>query len=358
MKILLLGEFSALHHNLKDGLQEIGHEVIIAANGDGFKKIPADINFDSKLPSIAGQLERKFKTLNSLKVIKNYDVVQLINPFLLYKFFPGKWFLKKLKENNKKLFMLGAGSDAYYWKYGKQRLAYGPFSDHLKYDLKSTSIYLESEKAFKFNQDVLNMTDGLIPIMYEYDISYEGEKKKLPVIPIPINTNKIKYIENDPKEKITIFHGLNRYGFKGTRHVEQAFDFLRKKYPNDLNLIIKGEMPLNDYLELMKNTNIIIDQMYSYSLGVNGIYALAMGKVVMGGAEPESLNCLNLKSSPVINLEPNSQSIIDAVERILDNRRSIKEIGYQSRQFAEKIHCHRKVASQYVEAWNNIINHS
>jgi hypothetical protein len=28
MKILLLGEFSGLHNNLKDGLIELGHEVV------------------------------------------------------------------------------------------------------------------------------------------------------------------------------------------------------------------------------------------------------------------------------------------------------------------------------------------
>ena len=218
--------------------------------------------------------------------------------------------------------MLGAGSDSYYWRYGKSRLKYGPFDDHLKYDLNAKRIYLQSQKAFDFNKEILNITNGLIPIMYEYDVSYRDEKKKLPPIPIPINTNKIKYSPPSPSKKITIFHGLNRYGFKGTRHVEEAFSYLRNKYPNDLDLVITGNMPLNDYLEVMEKTNVIIDQMYSYSLGVNGIYAMAMGKVVMGGVEPESLRCLNVNESPAINLEPNARSIIDAVEKLLENRKS------------------------------------
>lgn len=33
MKILLLGEFSALHKNLKEGLNELGYEVDIASGG-------------------------------------------------------------------------------------------------------------------------------------------------------------------------------------------------------------------------------------------------------------------------------------------------------------------------------------
>ena len=35
MKILLLGEYSGLHLNLRDGLRELGHDVVLASAGDG-----------------------------------------------------------------------------------------------------------------------------------------------------------------------------------------------------------------------------------------------------------------------------------------------------------------------------------
>ena len=46
MKILLLGDYSAVHKNLKEGLCSLGHEVDFASNGDGWKKIPRDIDID------------------------------------------------------------------------------------------------------------------------------------------------------------------------------------------------------------------------------------------------------------------------------------------------------------------------
>lgn len=183
-------------------------------------------------------------------------------------------------------------------------------------------------------------------------MSYLHHSKRLPTIPIPINTNKIECKENTISKKITVFHGLNRFGFKGTRHVEEAFDFLSKKNSNDLELIIDGKMPLNEYLKVMQRTNVVIDQMYSHSLGVNGVYALAMGKIVMGGAEPESLKSLGVESSPVINLKPNAQSIIDEVEKLLAKPNNIQELGFKSRQFAEQVHGHTKVAQQYIETWS------
>jgi hypothetical protein len=353
MKILLLGEFSALHKNLKEGLLELGHEAVVAGNGDGFKKVPVDISFDSNLPSILGSIHRRLKPLLKTRLLRGFDVVQLVNPFVFkYKYFPVEYFLERIVENNKKFFLLAAGDDAYFWRYGRKLLKYGPFDDVLKYDLKGKPCFLESEDSFRFNKKILELASGLIPVLYEYEISYKFETaKRLKTIPIPINTNEIKYQENTVGNKMTVFHGLNRYGFKGTRHVEKAFEHLSKKYPNDLELIIAGRMPINEYLKVMLRTNVVVDQMYSHSLGVNGIYALAMGKIVMGGAEPESLRSLGVEASPVINLNPNAESIIEEIENLLSRRDQIPKLAFESRQFAEKIHCHVNVAQKYVETW-------
>ena len=124
-------------------------------------------------------------------------------------------------------------------------------------------------------------------------------------------------------------------------------------YPNELELIIDGKMPLEDYLRVMQKSNVVIDQVNSYSLGMNGLYALAMGKVVIGGAEQEGLNSLGIKSSPVINVEPNKHSIISAIEMILSKKDKLKEMGTESRDFVKKFHCNIKVAKKYLYTWNN-----
>lgn len=353
MKILLLGEFSGLHKNLKEGLVEIGHDAVVAAHGDGFKKVPCDISLDSKLSGVFKKIDSRFKPLYSLNKLTDYDVVHLVNPFIFdMKYFPRDYFFRKIIENNDKFFLSGAGDDAFFWRHGRKNLKYGPFNDFLEYDHRSNFFHMDTQKAYDFNCKLLNSANGLIPIMYEYEMSYEGNPKRLNTIPIPMNMKKIEYRDNIVNNKLVIFHGLNRYGFKGTRHVEEAFDYLRKKYPNDLELVIDGQMPLDEYLQLMQRTNIVIDQMYSHSLGVNGIYALAMGKVVMGGAEPESLKSLGVDDSPVINLKPNAQSIIGEIEKLLDRRDQIIELGFQSRCFAEEVHSHTKVARQYIETWS------
>ena len=42
MDIVLIGEFSGLHLNLKEGLQQLGINVLLVANGDGWKNFESD----------------------------------------------------------------------------------------------------------------------------------------------------------------------------------------------------------------------------------------------------------------------------------------------------------------------------
>lgn len=352
MKILLLGDFSAFHYNLKKGLVHLGHEVTVVGRGDGFKNIPNDIMLSSK-KGLLGKLYNRFDFFRKVIKFKNYDVVQIINPFIFpVGFFPARLLFKILKKRNAKVFLVGAGDDSYFWLNARKKMKYGPFDDYLKYDLKASLVAYQKKPYFRLNTFVANNVDGIIPIMYEYWLAYSHLKNCREVIPMPMDVDGIKFNTNQPSDKITIFHGLNRYGFKGTRFVEEAFEFLSKKYPEDLELIIDGKMPLGQYLKVMEKTNVVIDQTNSYSLGMNGVYAMAMGKVVIGGAEPESLHTFGLKSSPIINVTPSSKDLVERIESILINKSKIYQIGEESRAFAKSLHCCKKVAQRYLDEWS------
>lgn len=353
MKILLVGEYSGLHNNLKDGLVALGHEVVIAATGDGFKKIGVDISFDSEHKGWVGKFERILKPLFNVNRLTDFDVVQFINPVIFStKLNFNALFMRYLINSNEKSFLLGAGCDAIFWQKTRKILKYGPFDDALRFDLKSIShpVY-GSEKSLNWNNELISLVNGVIPIMFEYEIGYQGEENVKPCIPIPINIDKIKYSHNKVTDKLVVFHGLNRYGFKGTRVVESAFERLKLKYENKMDLVIDGKMPLQKYLDLINRTNVIIDQVFSHSCGMNALFSMAMGKCVLGGAEPESLISLNIKKTPVINITPDYLSIVEAIEGIQDNVQEIERIGYESRRFVEVNHNYLNVAQQYCNAW-------
>ena len=354
MKILLLGEFSGVYTGLKEGLKALGHEVTLASSRDGYKNIKgADISFDPKFPGILGKVENRLRPLAALPSLKGFDVVQLINPFAFDYFgFPKEFFIKQIKKNNKKFFLSASGTDAFYFQISRMKLRYGPFQDILDFDLNSTTCRFQEEEALAYNSWVAEIADGIIPVMYDYECGYADFPNLKSTIPLPINLQKYEYSENRVHEKLMIFHGLSRYGFKGTRHVEEAFDVLEKKYPNQLDLKIEGQLPIDKYLEIMKKANIVIDQTSCYSTGVNALIAMAQGKAVLGGAEPESLLCLGVESSPVINILPSSDSIVCEIEKLLQNPFSLSEIGMRSREFVRDNHDHIKIAQKYIDIWS------
>lgn len=360
MKILLLGEFSGVHRNLKDGLETLGHDVMHAGTGDGFKQLEVDLSFDTNLPSVLGKVVSYLKPHLNRKYLSGYDFVQVMSPFLFYRHRFSKWvndlyhniLYSFLKANNGPMFLLAAGSDGYYWRNTPKYMRYSPHRDEIKYDFHGRRHPLEKEEAFEFNKEFLDWYDGIIPTHFEYEVAYEGEDKLLKAIPSPINTDKISKTWSFNDGKVNVFHGLNRYGFKGTHHVEAAFDIISDRR-NDIMPSIEGRMPLADYLKLMKRMDIIIDQTNSYSLGVNGLFALAMGKIVLGGSEPEALACLGIDTSPAVNILPDKNDIVEKLTFLLDNKYEFEERSFESRQFVQRFHDCKKVAQQFLDVWRN-----
>ena len=95
MRILLIGEYSGFFHYLKKGLVSLGNEVILLADGDGYKKIPGRDGCLNGKPT-KNRLFRNIKKLfcpffNDL-LFRQYDAVLLINadafsPFIIKKVF-------------------------------------------------------------------------------------------------------------------------------------------------------------------------------------------------------------------------------------------------------------------------------
>lgn len=356
MKILLLGDFSGLHKNLKEGLEILGHEIDLVSFGDGWKKIPSNIDLSSPYSS---KFIRKphilLKILNATRSFKNYDIVQLISPVIFPRFLGlNKYIIKYILKNNRKVYLVGAGASTV------NSVLADFFEEEFKYPelyketLKSNgSLWAQTSAGRKYNKWLFNRIDGYIPIMYEYAEPFRRLKypKLCSTIPIPINIDSTKYQDNIVQDKLIIFHGLNRPGVKGTPLIEEAFKRLERNYPDDVECIIDGKMPLDKYLELIKKINVMVDQVYSVSIGINGVYSLALGKVVVGGGEPEFLEEFNLKNSPLIRIQANVDDIYCQLEKLVKNKDSIKALSYESRLFAEKTHDYKTIAQNYIDIW-------
>lgn len=368
LSILLIGDYSMLHKNLKEGLERLGHKVYLLSDGDGWKKLPgsnARLIPDIK-PLGKSRLLRSFyyriqRPVTILKyyhdVFKNahYDIVQVISADL---FFFGerkkiyRYILHKCKAG---LFTVLPGDDGYVydtWKQGKYR--YMSFDDNpakvRRFDRISKSSRIEDD-AYRYT---INHSKALVPVCpYEGEIPYEGLENLRGYIPLPIDADSFRYGENTVKNgKIVIYHGINHDGNKGTSYILEAMEEIQKKYPDKVECVCTEQIAWDEFLQKLKSCNIYLDQCKSYSYGMAALTAMALGKVIMSGKEPEVVNRIGREDCPVINIIPNKDQIVEELEKLVLNPQLINLLGKQGREFVEDYHDCEKVALQYLKEWS------
>lgn len=350
MEVLLVGDLSSFHVNLKEGLDQIGHSVQLASRGDGFKKTSST---DLYMPKT--KLEKILFLKNDIKKYFGHDIVQFVqyNNFGTMQLNYNYYVQKKIIENNSYSFLSSCGNNPLTYSI-KDELRYNPYEDNIKFDLDGRNKYTRKDRIKEIKR-ISKLVDGIIPTNYTYDLAYKDYTNLMNIIPMPVNTSKIKYSpQNITESKLKIFHGITREGFKGTRYIKEAMEKLKENYPNEVEIIIDGKMPLKKYLNILEEANIVIDQALTYEYGVNAMYSMAMGKVVLSGNEPESINALGREDIPIINITPSVEDIYNKLEQLVMERKKIIEIGQKSRKFVEDFHDYRKVAQQYVNAWNSV----
>jgi len=377
MKILLVGEYSRLHNSLKEGLVQLGHEVVIIASGDGFKDYPRDISLDafffkSRFGNILRQaLFRLTKydiasweiwmRFNKLKPkLVGFDVVQLINesPFLTTPRVEQK-IIATLKETNKKLFLLSCGDDHMSVSYAlSKRPRYSvltPFIENpsLKPYYGSSLKYMTPK--YKALHDYIYATmDGVIATDLDYHFPLLGHKKYLGLIANPINIDSLEFKSPEISGKINIFLGVNSSNYirKGVPLFKYVLKRLREAYPDLVNITITEDVPYKEYILSYNDAHIILDQIYSLDQGYNALEAMAKGKVVFTGLEKEFKEFYHLDHSIAINASPDGEKLYSELERLVLNPGEIISIAKNARKFIEDTHDYVEIAKKYMAVYS------
>lgn len=369
MRILLLGEYSNVHATLAAGLKILGHEVMVASNRDFWKNYPCDIELVRGNSIFAG-FKLWLKVLYNLHRFKNFDIVQIINPmFLELKADKHVSILKYLVKHNQKL-VLGAYGMDYYWVSENlihKPLRYSDFNigEKIRTDkdaLIARKDWLGTDKE-KLNIYCAEKANAIVTGLYEYDVCYRNVyPEKTTYIPMPIKPLKLKEddIKNGlkTKDKIIVFIGIskNRSAYKGTDIMLKAANDVQAKYSDKMELRIAEGVPFQEYVEMMRGADIILDQLYSYTPGMNGLEAMNQGIVCLGGGEPENYDILGeTELRPIINVEPNYESVYSAIENIILNKDLILRLKLQSIEYIKRYHDYIKVAQKYESLYTKLL---
>ncbi|SHM10723.1 glycosyltransferase family protein [Flavobacterium xanthum] len=377
MKILLIGEYSRLHNSLKEGLIALGHDVILLSSGDYFKKFDTDYSFHSsftsghwlprKIKNIIHKLtgidlskaERGLRFYLLLPKLKNFDHVQLINSDAIETFpFLSRLLYKKLFKKIKNRSLLICGDETpvidYLLKKETDYCILTPYfennslKNHFEYPLKYAA------KNYRRTFDWLSENcRNLITSDLDYKIPMDKMNYKTHFIPNPVNSNKIKFQDQEINEKIVIFLGINRSSYikKGIPYFEKALRIIQEKYPEKVTVIITENIPYSDYINRYNTAQIVLDQIYAIDQGYNALEAMAKGKVVFTGGGNDFIDHYNLKERVNIHATPNIDSLVNEISFLIENPEAIVVIGNRARAFIEREHDHINIASQYLAAW-------
>lgn len=368
MKILLFGDYSNVHWTLAEGLRALGHEVCVISDGDGWKNYPRDIDLTRKSLSKTDTMRYLMRIIRLLPRMRGYDVVQLINPiFIDLKAAKIPPLYRYLRKHNRSVFLDAYGMD-YYWVstcLDCKTFRYSDFNIGQKrrteedYNKAFINGWMSKDNA-SLNKQIAADCDGIAAGLYEYYRCYApvfGEKVRF--IPFPIDLGAVRPICHDGHKTVRFFIGIQkaRSEYKGTDIMLRALERLKKKYPDTCEIVRVESVPFDEYQRLMDNSDVILDQLYSYTPAMNALLAMSKGLVVVGGGEPENYEILGEdKLRPIINVLPDEDDVFRKLEWLVNNKEELPRLSRESAEYVRKHHDHIKVARQYIDYWESRMN--
>lgn len=370
MKILMLGDYSNLHACLAKELRKRGHEVTLVSDKGGYMRTEADVEM-RRSPGIFGSFAYLYRVMATLPSWAGYDVVQLINPqFLSLK--PGKLKLifDILKKNNRSVFLTLCGNDHFFvkdcvdsdifrfseFRIGKEK------APLVMCDPMREAGWLIPAHA-DYTQHLYDNIDGAMSTLPEYDMSARSHMnpEKLLFTNLPISLDSLEYTPINLDGPIRVMIGM-REGMeiqKGTAKMLDICNELEKEMNGLFEVRVVKNLPLTDYINELRNSHIVIDQLYSYSPGMNALQTMALGRISASGGQPEYYEYLGESEQPIFCLTPleDAETIKQRLKELILDKERLKSMSEKGRLLVEKHNNVEKVASLFEEHWQKqIIN--
>lgn len=366
MKVLLVGEYSGVHNNLKKGLEKLGVKVILINGGDAWKSFGADIKLvEYPENNVERTYNRWCMEFNKIR-LKDIDVVQFINPSYFYSI--DKYFADlamELMEKARVSVSLLAGCDA------NMALHYDKVAPHIcpvclkdgkrcgaRCLFRKDRHYQEYEKKFYDKIDAIVPGEWLYYKIYrDYVQIYNDKLKEMILYPVDCEAIKPNFARH---RKLVVHHPLNRAN-KGTALIKKAFWNLRKKYKDEVSFEVCGRMPFRQYLNYLDGIDIMVDgaEGYGPGVGMSSLIAMAKGKAVIGSRVKEMMPDIDnscFLENPQIAIGSGWDGIADSIENVLKRKNELIMIKKASRKYVENYHDAEKIARKYLDLYRHLLH--
>jgi glycosyltransferase involved in cell wall biosynthesis len=169
-----------------------------------------------------------------------------------------------------------------------------------------------------------------------------------------IDTNAITpvYPKAPAGVSLKILHAPNHKMMKGSSFVFAAIDKLKAE-GYDIELIFKQNVPNNEFLSIISEADIVVDQLILGWYAMFAMEAMSFGKPVICYLRPdllktfENTGCIAPNEIPLISAQP--AELADVLRSLLLKPDSLYDIGRRSRRYVEKYHSLNAVGEFYDE---------
>ncbi|MDE6395111.1 MAG: glycosyltransferase family 1 protein, partial [Duncaniella sp.] len=125
-----------------------------------------------------------------------------------------------------------------------------------------------------------------------------------------------------------------------------------ERYPDKCTLEIVENIPYAQYIERMRGSHVVLDQLYSYTPATNALLAMAMGLNTVSGGEEDYYHFIGEERlRPIINAEPDDEALYRVIEETVLHPEEIKQRGLEGREFVVKHNDIGVVARRFVDFW-------
>ncbi|MDE6051468.1 MAG: hypothetical protein K2G08_07260 [Paramuribaculum sp.] len=213
------------------------------------------------------------------------------------------------------------------------------------------------EKLVDYQHYVLDRLDGAVSVLYEYDLAMRRAlgDDRVAYGGIPIDTSLFDPVEiPENLDRVKIFLGRDRLRklMKGSDLLEAAARAVVERHPDKASLEIVENRPYAEFVGLLRNSHLVLDQIYSYTPATMALMAMAYGQSVVSGGEPEFYDFIGERSlRPIINAPIELDGLTRAIESVVVDPSSFARRGRESRLFVERHNDCEVVARRFLNFW-------
>lgn len=166
------------------------------------------------------------------------------------------------------------------------------------------------------------------------------------IVVLPRRIDISRYAPHYPdatRQRPMVIHAPSSRNVKGTEQILATIERLRGDLAFDFTLV--ENRPHAEMIEIIKSSDIVIDQMMIGAYGVFAIEALALGKPVVCYLREDLIDRF---PAPLPIIRANPDTLTETLARLIGDPVARYEIGIRSRQYAESVHDYRRVTLQVL----------